>query len=169
MARTKTKAGSKKVRYSYIFASREHQLITKIGSPKGWRDNTLGLFIPSKNAGHFAIGSGELRIAGGTLRRKYVHTDAMGLNDDMRNKGHGIHLYFAMIHAAKKIGAKRIYSSMALNNHSGNMWCNKLREFFNVRGPKKKRSCNCKCRRCSRQWGRYYIDLTKLSLRSIPR
>jgi len=162
LARTEKKTGGKKIRYTYIFATNQHQLITKFSELKGWGSNCLGFFLNGK-----AIGHGELqRISG---KYKYVHTDAMGLNDDMRRKGHGIHLYFAMIRTAKKLGADRIYSSRNLNKYSGNMWCNKLREFFEVLGPKKKKSCSCKCRRCRYQWGRYYINLTKLSFRSIPR
>jgi hypothetical protein len=166
MAGTKTKTVGKKVRYSYCFAAREHWHITKLSQLKGWSQNVLGLFIPD-GKGLQSIGGGELRLI--NLKRKYVHTDGVGLNNDMRRKGHGIHLYFALIRAAKNIGASRIYSSKSLNNFSGNMWCNKLREFFDVQGPKAKKSCSCKCRRCRRQWGRYYIDLTKISLRSIPR
>jgi GNAT superfamily N-acetyltransferase len=165
MAGTKTKAGAEKVRYKYIFAGRQHQPITKLSEVKGWR-SVLGLFanIKSKWVG---VGDAELlRVSGSSTD---VHTDAVGLDDSYRRKGHGIHLYFALIHAAKKIGARRIYSSRHLNQYSGNMWCNKLREFFDVVGPKERKKCNCGCRACRRKWGRYHIDLTKISLRSIPR
>jgi GNAT superfamily N-acetyltransferase len=165
VARAKTKAGAEKVRYKYIFANRKHQPITKLNEVKGWR-SVLGLFadIESEWVG---IGDAELcRISGSSAD---VHTDAVGLDDGYRRKGHGIHLYFALIRAAKRVGARRIYSSKSLNKYSGNMWCNKLREFFEVRGPKEHKKCSCGCRACRRRWGRYYIDLTKISLRSIPR
>jgi N-acetylglutamate synthase-like GNAT family acetyltransferase len=166
VARTKAKAGGKKVRYQHIFATREHWRIENIRQLKtGWNDNIVG-FYAGRRGDWRNIGSGELRLT--DTKRKYVQTDSMGLHDDAREKGHGIHLYFAMIHSAKRIGAHRIYSSRHLNEHSGNMWCNKLREFFDVRGPKDKKPCNCKCRNCRRKWGRYYIDLTKLKLRSLP-
>ena len=165
MARTKTKAGSKKVRYNAIFAAREHGLIKNFNQLENWR-NTLGLFVRGRD-NWTSIGSGELMVV--SRRRRYVHTESIGLNDNMRRKGHGIHLYFAMIRAAKSIGAQRIYSSRSLNKYSGNMWCNKLREFFDVQGPREAKKCKCGCRACRRRWGRYYIDLTKLSLRSIPR
>jgi hypothetical protein len=164
VARTKTKAGGEKVRYKYIFAGRAHQPITKISELRGWGDN-LGFYAYLKNK-WTPIGDGQLCLIPGS--RGHVHTDATGLEDEFRDKGHGIHLYFALIRAAKEIGAKRVYSGHSLNQHSGPMWCTKLREFFDVRGPKDKKSCSCKCRNCRRKWGRYYIDLTKLKLRSIP-
>jgi GNAT superfamily N-acetyltransferase len=165
LARTKEKAGSEKVRYKYIFAGRQHQPITKLSEVKGWR-SVLGLFAKLKNR-WVPIGDAEiLRLSGSSVD---VHTDAVGLDDDYRKQGHGIHLYFALIRAAKQIGARRIYSSRSLNRYSGNMWCNKLRKFFDVVGPKEQKTCKCGCRACRRKWGRYYIDLTKLSLRSIPR
>jgi GNAT superfamily N-acetyltransferase len=164
VARAKTKAGGEKVRYKYIFAGRQHQPITKLAEVKGWR-NILGLFAKLKDK-WVPVGDGELmRLSGSSTD---VHTDAVGLDDGYRRRGHGVHLYFALIRAAKQIGARRIYSSRSLNRYSGNMWCNKLREFFDVRGPKAKKSCSCKCRNCRRKWGRYYIDLTKLKLRSLP-
>jgi len=170
VAGTKKKTGTEKVRYNAIFAAREHWVIEKFSELKShrWDSPVLGLFISDKKK-WVSIGSGELRVQSST--NKYVHTDGVGLNDDMREKGHGIHLYFALIRAAKKVGARRIYSSRSLNKYSGNMWCNKLREFFDVQGPKSqaKKACNCGCRACRRRWGRYYIDLTKISLRSIPR
>ena len=164
MARAKTKASHKKVRYKYIFADRSHEPITKLSEVHEWR-STLGLFAFLRNK-WIPVGRAELcRLSG---CGGYVHTDATELDDKFRNKGHGIHLYLALIHAAKKIGANRIYSSRSLNQNSGPMWCIKLREFYKVRGPKAKKKCSCGCRRCMRQWGRYYIDLTKLNLRSMP-
>ena len=164
MARAKTKASHKKVRYKYIFAGRAHEPITKLNELRGWR-SVLGLFAFLGNK-WTPIGDAELHRLSGY--GGYVHTDATVLEDKFRNKGHGIHLYLALIHAAKKIGANRIYSSRILNQNSGPMWCTKLREFYEVRGPKAKKKCSCGCRRCLRQWGRYYIDLTKLNLRSMP-
>jgi len=165
VARTKTKAGGEKVRYKYIFAGRFHEPITQLSGLHAW-NSVLGLYA-FLNKKWVPVGDAQLhRIQG---HSGYVHTDAVGLKDEFRDKGHGTHLYFALIRAAKKIGAKRIYSARSLNQNSGPMWCIKLREFFKVRGPKAKKQCSCKCRRCRKAWGRYYIDLTKISLRSIPR
>jgi len=159
-----------KLKYDYVFATKEHWKIEKfeqLYKQGRWGDwCVLGFYLKDRK-GWISIGSGELRLK--SRKWKDVHTEAVGLFDDARRKGHGIHLYFALIRAAKSIGARRIYSSQSLNKFSGNMWCNKLREFFNVVGPKARKLCSCRCRRCQRQWGQYYIDLTKISLRNIPR
>ncbi len=156
-----------KPHYHYVFATKTHRRIERFSQvAKRWGgDSVLGFFMRDGRGTSTELGSGEICLS--HRKKKYVHTDAVGLNDDMREKGHGIHLYFALIRAAKSIGAKRIYSARRLNKHSGNMWCNKLREVFNVIGPKQ-RICKCRCRNCTRQWGRYYIDLTKLKLKDIP-
>jgi len=150
-------------KYHYIFATATHRKIksfAQVAAAK-WHGQTLGFFL-----GDTELGSGELCLS--HRKKKYLHTDATGLNDNQRRKGHGIHLYFALIRAAKFIGARRLYSGRRLNKYSGNMWCNKLRKFFEVVGPKKKKPCSCRCRNCKNQWGRYYIDLTKIKLRDIP-
>ncbi len=155
--------------YYYIFATPTHWRIENLIQLKrrGWDYNTLGFYIRHKDRTWTEIGAGELRLM--SLKKKFVHTDGVSLNEDRRRKGHGIHLYFALIRAAKVIGAKRIYSAKRLNKFSGNMWCNKLREFFDVRGPKERKTCSCRCSQCKRRWGRYYIDLTKIALKDIPR
>jgi len=156
--------------YHYVFATSTHRRIEKFNQlkRKTWSDgsNVLGFFMRDNKGTSTELGSGELRLS--SRKKKFVHTEAVGLNDDMRRKGHGIHLYFALIRAAKLIGARRVFSSRRLNKYSGNMWCNKLREVFDVVGPKKRKPCPCHCRGCCNGWGRYYIDLTKLNLKDIP-
>lgn len=166
VAGAKKKTSGKKVRYKYIFADHYHNPITDFSELDSWR-SVLGLYAK--------IGPKWVPVGDGSLQRAgppglyCVNTDAVGLDKKFLKKGHGIHLYFALIRAAKEIGAKKIYSSRSLNHNSGPMWCNKLRKFFKVHGPKAKRRCSCKCRRCRTAWGRFYIDLTKISLKDIPR
>ncbi len=156
-------------KYLYVFATATHRKIEYFHQivKKGWGGSVLGFYMRDERGTLTELGSGELCLSHRT--KKYLYTEAIGLNDDMRRKGHGIHLYFALIRAAKSIGARRLYSSERLNKYSGNMWCNKLREFFDVVGPKQKKPCRCRCHSCKRQWGRYYIDLTKVELKDIPR
>jgi GNAT superfamily N-acetyltransferase len=104
----------------------------------------LGLYLNGQ-----VVGTGELLRASNS--RRFVHTDGMCLRQRYRRKGHGIHLYLAIIAAARRIGARRIYSSYSLNNLSRRMWERKLRSYFNV-----KRQGGCKS--CSRGT-RFYIDL----------
>lgn len=155
-------------KYQYIFATGAHDPICSLKDLRGssW-ENTLGLFI-LKAGKVFSVGDGRLEWE--NHPKKYLHTESVGLHDKYRKQGHGIHLYFALIHCAKMLGATRVYSSRHLNKYSGRMWSEKLREFFDVKGPRKpKATCRCGCRSCRRRFGRYYIDLQNLNLRDLPR
>lgn len=165
--RTRVSALMAKPSYYYILATDTHKPIKSLKDMTRWR-NTLGFFFRDSDRNLIALGGADLSWE--NRPQKYLHTGGVALNEQFRKKGHGIHLYFALIRAAKELGAKRLYSDTRLNKHSGRMWCVKLREFFEVRGPKQpKKACRCGCRACRKRWGRYYIDLTKISLRSIPR
>ncbi len=161
--------GDEKQKYFYIHANESHKPIEKFTDMDrhSWQ-NTIGFFMRRRGK-LVELGYGRLEFSNKV--HKYLHTESMGLLDKYRNQGHGIHLYFAVIYEAKRLGARRIYSSHSLNKYSGRMWCNKLREYFDVHGPKarKKGNCQCGCRNCKRRWGRYYIDLTKINLKEMPR
>lgn len=140
-------------KYNYFFASDRHQTIRNLRDLRaaGRYNNKLGLFLNGK-----AIGDGSLLI----LRPGNGHcvqTEYVGLSKRYKKKGHGIHLYLALIHAAKKIGAERIYSSLHLNKHSRRMWSEKLPKLFDV----KEQKTRSRCRRCGHQKRvlRYYIIL----------
>ena len=147
-------------KYTSLFANEYHEKVRSLSELKRWSGPTLALFCNGR-----AIGIGDLRPK--DKAKKHVHTEAVALKDEFRRKGHGVHLYFALIRAAKQLGATRIYSSKTLNKFSGRMWQEKLGQFFEVKhsGPR----CKCKCRNCRYKRGWHYIDLTKVSLRSIPR
>ena len=146
-------------KYKSILANRGHVRITKVKdlNKSCWDGSVMGFFL-IRYGKPVLIGSGTLC----RMNKNSVHTESMGLDKGWRRKGHGIELYLAIIEEARRIGAKRIYSSKRLNNNSGPMWNQKLREHFDVVGPKKMKRpvcCRCGCRGCRKGWGRYYIDL----------
>lgn len=141
-----------KRRYRSVFANEGHSPI------RTWEDfleadpycSAIGLFLNGRH-----IGNGQLY----KLRKKglkAVHTCSVWLKDEYRNQGHGLPLYFAMIRAACRIGADRIYSDYRLNKYSRRMWSEKLSAYFKVVKPRKP-----KCTRCNHclRAARFYIEL----------
>lgn len=135
-------------KYTSVFAQENHLSIGSVSEiKKGYSSSSLFLFLNGKTE----IGSGYLYRFGNNS----VNTDGVALRRGYRKKGHGIHLYFALIEAAKKIGATRIYSSTRLNKFSRRMWNVKLRKFFTVR---ELQVCKNACVHCKKK-NRYWIDL----------
>jgi N-acetylglutamate synthase-like GNAT family acetyltransferase len=134
-------------KYSYIFANDRHQEIQKLSNLK--RDNDKFAFLLHGKP----IGEATLLL----LEKLNVQTECVSLDKKYRKKGHGIWLYKRLIACARKIGAKRIYSSKNLNKHSRRMWSEKLPKLFDV----KEQKTRIKCRRCGHQKRilRYYIVL----------
>ena len=144
-------------KYTSIFASHRHTPIHTMKQFKGLRSREASLTLFCNNT---MVGSGGLILQGPTT----LHTEYVGLDKGFRRKGHGIHLYFALIDTAKKIGATRIYSSSNLNKFSRRMWAEKLRGYFEVkefRSRKRCRRCGCRCNGNKKRPTQYYIDLRK--------
>lgn len=138
--------------YSYIFAHSEtHQPPKSLKDLKKnpWNYNLILLFngIP--------VGKGELDVK--NYVKKWVHTDCVRLYDGFRRKGHGIHLYKALITAARKIGATRLYSSQNLNKFSRRMWSKKINRDLHLNVHEVIR-CKNGCRHCEKK-PVYYIEL----------
>ena len=138
--------------YSWIYANTEtHAPIISLKSLKRvdmW-DFRLGLYYRGK-----AIGTGRFEFYNKT--KKWLHTESVRLNKGFRRKGHGIHLYIALIECARSLGAKRLYSSSNLNRYSSRMWETKLERYgiaVNHFG-----GCRRPCRHC-RKRARHYIEL----------
>lgn len=111
--------------YSSIFATGKHVPITDVKEFKRrWDQFTMGFFYKGE-----PIGSGDLEKQG----KEIVHTETVRLLKPFRKKGHGIHLYIHLIETARKIGAKRVYSSTSLNAFSGRMWREKLSKLYDVK------------------------------------
>ena len=146
-----------KNKYSYIFADEYHQNIRTLEELTSKWD-ILSLFFNEN-----ALGKAYLRLL--SKRYKTLQTECVELKDEYRYKGHGIHLYFALIRAAKNLGATKIQSSRYLNRFSRKMWKIKLAKYFDVTAEI---GCNCKCWRCRKNGGYYSIDLTGLELKNIP-
>jgi GNAT superfamily N-acetyltransferase len=149
-----------KYKYTIRFATEYHEPVARLSQIGRWGGPTMGFFLGKK-----VIGTASLYMQ--NKKKKWVHTDQMEIFDKFRNQGHGIHLYLAIIRIAKKLGAKRIYSSKCLNKFSSRMWQVKLDKLLPVihSGPR----CKCKCRNCryKRDW--HYIDLGELNENKIPR
>lgn len=138
--------------YEYIFATRYHNPIRTLKELRacGYFSATLGLFWN----GVF-IGSGELDKK--NWRKKWIHTDSVGLENKYRRKGHGLALYIALIDCATALGAKRLYSSQSLNRYSERMWREKLgKAGYAIKTVG--RNCHHPCQHCRRK-PVYYIDL----------
>ena len=138
--------------YGYVFAQVEHHggLDTLVDLRRAGTYNTwMGLFYKGQ-----PVGSG--RICKENWAKKHVHSDNMGLDRGYRRKGHGIMLYHALILCAKRLGAKRIYSSGNLNKFSRRMWATKLKRLDYLVAEVDK--CAKPCKHCRRE-SRYYIDL----------
>lgn len=134
--------------YSYIFANEGHQSVASwedFLKHSRWGSATLGLYYKNEY-----IGRGSLdRMS--SPKRRMVHTSDVRLTKKARNKGHGIHLYFALIEVARSLGCEVIYSDWSLNRHSGRMWRQKLPQYYKVR----RRGGCVKCA----HGGRFHIDL----------
>ena len=140
-----------KRKYTYIFAEgATHAPITSLKQLHSMRWlASLGLFCNG-----VPVGTARLEVL--SMRAKTVHTDSVYLDKKHRRKGHGIMLYKALITAARKLDATRIYSSTNLNKFSGRMWGEKLgRAGFNV---VHRSICKHPCRHCKKK-ARHYIEL----------
>lgn len=137
--------------YKWIFASEEHAPVRNLKElrERGEYNCKLGLIKDGEG-----LGDGSLYRV--NWAKKYLHTDSVGLRKKFRRKGHGIHLYIALIACARKLGAKRLYSSTMLNKFSRNMWSVKLkRAGYDVRTVG---VCPKACKHCGEK-ARYYINL----------
>lgn len=134
-------------KYKSVLATEGHNPIKSMSQFGSWDRFSMGFFLNDK-----VVGGGDL------LRVRYVpakkktclQTESTFLNKKFRRKGHGIHLYHALIKHARKVGAERIYSSRTLNRYSRRMWSEKLKNFYDVCEVKSNRKCHdcgCKCRR----------------------
>jgi len=138
-------------KYTSILANGYHEKIRSLKELKDAYHRTMGFFLDGK-----AIGSGDLNPM--PREKGSVHTEAVGLDKPFRKKGHGLPMYLHLIRTAKRIGAKRIYSSYRLNEHSRRMWSEKLAKLFDVKthyAAKRCRRCGCN----SRKPRRYSITL----------
>jgi GNAT superfamily N-acetyltransferase len=138
--------------YTWIFADERHDPIRDLRQLKrlGYCDANLGLFYNG-----VCVGQGSLLKV--SWVKKHLHTDYVRLKEGFRRKGHGLHLYLALIECAKKLGAKRLYSSTNLNKHSSRVWRIKLEKQAGVK-VHHVRLCSKPCKHCSKKQ-RHYIDL----------
>lgn len=134
--------------YTSIFADRHHQVITSISKLSQWG---TGLVLIYKG---IPVGDGELVRVG----NKNLHTTSVSMFNKFRQKGHGIHLYHALIAQAMSLGAKRLYSDQTLNKFSSRMWSVKLPEAgYIVKKQIHSKVCQCGDKHtCTK---RYYIEL----------
>jgi hypothetical protein len=139
--------------YSSIFATSEHKPITSIKDLKSrWNYDTMGFFLNG-----MAIGHGSLNLI--SKRRKIFETSSTEIFKKFRNKGHGIHLYIALIETARSLGARQIRSDNTLNKFSRRMWQEKLARIYTVKMKKTRRPCD-HCDRAGLRRKYFYIDLT---------
>lgn len=138
------------MRYTSIFATREHAPITKLSQMKRY-DNVLGLLFDGE-----VIGTGELDRR--KNKSKVVSTSGTEIFQKYRNKGHGIHLYIELIETARRIGAKQIRSDVTLNKYSKKMWAEKLPKLYPVRIRNTRKPCSC-CENTRPHRKYYYINL----------
>jgi GNAT superfamily N-acetyltransferase len=136
--------------------------VTQLSQFKRWSSFVMGFFLNGR-----PIGSGCLGKPGRYLRKKLkvvlqcaLQTEDVRLEKSYRNKGHGIHLYKALIETARSIGAIRIYSSATLNDKSRRMWAEKLPRIYKVNVIHTRRPCYSCGNRTTRIEG-YYIDFTE--------
>ena len=119
---------------------------------KKYQYNVMALFHKKEY-----VGEGSFELV--SKRLKHIHTDGVALDRKKRKQGHGIHLYFHLIETARKLGAKRIYSSTNLNKNSRPMWDKKLPNFYNVKRIYQRGPCSgCGCS-CKKRVKKFYIDL----------
>lgn len=137
-------------KYSSIFATKEHKPITSLKEMDKW-DNVMGFFLNGK-----PIGQGSLEKQRIGKKHKIVSTSGTEIYKKFRKKGHGIHLYLALIDTARSLGATQIRSDKSLNQLSRRMWSEKLAKIFPVKTARTKAPCH----RCgSPGWKYYYINL----------
>ena len=134
-------------KYSYVFATDRHQPIKKLSQLSRY-DDKFAFLLNGKPIGEATLIQ---------IEKHNVHTEWVSLDKGYRKKGHGVWLYRLLIACAKKLGAKRVYSSKCLNKNSRRMWSEKLPKLFDVKEEKTR----SKCRRCGHQKRvlRYYIVL----------
>jgi GNAT superfamily N-acetyltransferase len=137
-------------KYSSIFATPEHKLITSTRELNRW-DNLLGFFLNGK-----VIGSGRIEKFR-KRNQKIVNTSSTEIFKKYRNKGHGIELYKALIETARKIGAKQIRSDTNLNKFSERMWRDKLSKIYPVKLCRTRKPCSC-CDSTQPRRKYYYIN-----------
>lgn len=143
-----------KKKYSSILATEGHKIITDMKEFSTWDGFSLGFFLNDKE-----IGYGWLKKTRYHGRKSLdLQTESTGLKKVFRKKGHGIHLYHALIAQAKKCGARRVYSSQSLNKFSKRMWSEKLKEFYDVKTVTTIKPCG-DCGHKSRRPIGYYIVL----------
>lgn len=130
--------------YSFLYQGRTPKSLGELNHRKRWRRyGDLYLYCNGEY-----LGKGELTRVG----NKNLSTGSVGLEKKHQRKGHGIKLYLAFIQAARRIGAKKLYSDFSLNKFSKRMWDEKLATRFVV-----KKTVNCKkaCRHCQARVRRY--------------
>lgn len=147
----------KKLKYSSILATGRHEPITKLSQFRKYSEYEMGFFLNGKTIGHARL---ERVSYVSSKRTTCLQTESMSLDKKYRRKGHGIHLYLAIISHARRVGAVRIYSSRNLNKHSRRMWSTKLKKFFDVREVVLRKPCH-ECGSKERRVVGYYIQLRK--------
>jgi GNAT superfamily N-acetyltransferase len=123
-------------KYTSIFAGTEHQPITSMKQMNRY-DNVLGFYLNGQ-----VIGTGRLERRRRRARGGVVNTSSTEIFKKYRNKGHGIHLYIALIETARRLGAKQIRSDTALNKFSRRMWKEKLAKIYPVKVRNTRRECD---------------------------
>jgi hypothetical protein len=146
-------------KYSSTFATYEHKPIITL-KDLGRYDNHLGFFLNGK-----AIGHGDLNQVSIGKKRKILSTSGTEIFKKYRRKGHGIHLYIALIETARLLGATQIRSDTSLNKLSRRMWEEKLSKIYPVKMARTK----IPCRRCGHTpgWKYFYINLTRRKLNGM--
>jgi hypothetical protein len=139
--------------YSSIFATSLHEPINSIDDLKKYSYDTMGFFLNGK-----PIGNGCLSLT--KKRAKILQTSSTEIFKKHRFKGHGIHLYIALIETARSIGARQIQSDTSLNKYSKRMWSEKLPKIYPVKIRKTLQPCT-HCDRGGLRRKYFYIDLTK--------
>jgi len=120
---------------------------------EGLAEVAVGLHL-----GGESLGTAELHIFG----KGNLHTESVHLRNQFRKKGHGLPFYKELIFWARKLGARRLYSSVYLNRRSRRMWRDKLpRAGFIVKEAQFSSTCY-RCKAKSKQT-RYYIELCPTS------
>lgn len=141
-------------KYSSIIATATHLPVrTMADFKKKYDQPTMGFFLHGKD-----IGYGDLLRCEYVKNRMYLQTDNVRIRSGFRRKGHGINLYIHLIETARKIGAKRIYSSTSLNKFSRKMWGVKLPKIYEVKTVYTCKPCSF-CSVKSRRALGYYIVL----------
>jgi GNAT superfamily N-acetyltransferase len=143
-----------KTKYKSVLATQTHFPVKKLAQfKKKYFQPTMGFFLRGVD-----IGYGDLMLCEYRKNRTYLQTERVRIREPFRRKGHGIHLYHHLIETARKLGAKRIYSSTILNKHSRKMWSVKLTKVYDVKPVYTHKAC-VYCSVKSHQAIGYYIVL----------